>query len=293
MKPIFLLFIGVLGLTACVPAEPRYVVGEAYRMGGVWSYPKEDFALVETGLAEILPMPVFAGQTANGEALTGTGLTGAHRSLQLPAIVRVTNLENGRSLLLRVNDRGPERRGRILGVSARAAALLGMAPGRATRISLAVDADRSRAAIRGLPGSEPSPINIAAAPRGAVAREELAPPPGGREAPRREVQSLPGVTPAQMELRPARPVIEALPETVLQGAARPGLLMIDAGQFSRRDAADQLARRLPSARVRQLGAGRSAVYAVRLGPFADVPSVDLALEQTLAAGVSGAKIVID
>ena len=119
----------LLALAGCVQPQPRYVVGEPYRLGGVWSYPKEDFALVETGLAEVLPAPVLGGQTANGEVLNAQSLTAAHRSLQLPAVIRVTNLENGRSILLRVNDRGPEKRGRILGVSQRAATLLGMALG--------------------------------------------------------------------------------------------------------------------------------------------------------------------
>ena len=283
----------LLALAGCVQPQPRYVVGEPYRLGGVWSYPKEDFALVETGLAEVLPAPVLGGQTANGEVLNAQSLTAAHRSLQLPAVIRVTNLENGRSILLRVNDRGPEKRGRILGVSQRAATLLGMAPGRATQITLSVDAERSRAAMAGLPGAEPAPIAIAAAPRAAVAREDLAPLPGTREAPRRATHPLPSASPG-LEAQPqARPVIEALPETVTQGPAQPGLLVVEVGQFFRADAAQALAARLPGARISQQGRGRNALFRVTLGPFADAAAADLALERTLAAGVSGAKIIID
>lgn len=283
----------LLALAGCVQPQPRYVVGEAYRLGGVWSYPKEEFSLTETGLAEVLPAPVLGGQTANGELWTAQSLTAAHRSLQLPAVIRVTNLENGRSMLLRVNDRGPEKRGRILGVSPRAGALLGMTPGRATQISLEVDAERSRAAMLGLPGAEPAPIAIAAAPRAAVTREDLAPLPGTREAPRREAQALPSASPAPEAQPQARPVIEALPERVSQGSVRPGLLMVEAGQFFRADSAQGLAARLPGARITQQGRGRNAVYRVALGPFAEVAAADLALERTLAAGVSGARIVID
>ena len=54
-----------------------------------------------------------------------------------------------------------------------------------------------------------------------------------------------------------------------------------------------LAARLPGARINQLGSGRSAVFRVALGPFADVPGVDLALERTLASGVSGARIIVE
>lgn len=283
----------LLAFAGCAQPEPRYVVGDPYRLGGVWSYPKEDFTLTETGLAEVLPAPLLGGQTANGEILSAHGLTATHRSLQLPAIIRVTNLENGRSMLLRVNDRGPEKRGRILGVSPRAAALLGMVPGQATRIALEVDAERSRAAMLGLSGSEPAPIAIAAAPRAAVMREDLAPLPGTREAPRREVQPLPSAGVGLESAPQTRRAIEALPAAVIQGPARPGMLMVEVGQFFRADAAQALAARLPGARISQQGRGRNAVFRVSLGPFADVAAADLALERTLAAGVSGSRIVLD
>ena len=273
----------LLTIAGCAQPEPRYVVGDPYRLGGVWSYPQEDYALSETGLAEVLPAPVFGGQTANGEVLMAQGLTAAHRSLQMPAIIRVTNLENGRSMLLRVNDRGPEKPGRILGVSPRAGALLGMTPGRATQIALLVDAEKSRAAAEGLPGQAPPPIAIAAAPRAAVAREELAPLPGTREAPRREVQPLPQ----------GRGTMAPLTETVTQNAPRPGSLLVEAGQFSSRYGAEAVAVRLPGARISQQGRGRNANFRVALGPFAEVRAADFALERTLAAGLSGARIIVE
>jgi rare lipoprotein A len=288
-----ILVAAVLAMAGCTQPEPRYVVGDPYRLGGVWSYPQEDYALSQTGLAEVMAAPMFGGQTANGEVLTAQGLTAAHRSLQLPAIIRVTNLENGRSMLLRVNDRGPEKPGRILGVSPRAGALLGMAPGRATQIALVVDAEMSRAVAEGLPGHALPPIAIAAAPRAAVAREELAPLPGTREAPRRAVQPLPTAAPVQEVAPVTRAAIAALPEAVTQGTPRPGRLFVDAGQFSQRDIAARVAARLPGARVTQLGSGRSASFRVALGPFADVAGADLALERTLASGVSGARIIVE
>ena len=283
----------LLTIAGCAQPEPRYVVGDPYRLGGVWSYPQEDYALSETGLAEVLPAPMFGGQTANGEVLMAQGLTAAHRSLQMPAIIRVTNLENGRSMLLRVNDRGPEKPGRILGVSPRAGALLGMTPGRATQIALLVDAEKSRAAAEGLPGQAPPPIAIAAAPRAAVAREELAPLPGTREAPRREVQPLPSAAPLT-ELAPqGRGTMAPLTETVTQNAPRPGSLFVEAGQFSSRYGAEAVAARLPGARISQQGRGRNANFRVALGPFAEVRAADFALERTLAAGLSGARIIVE
>ncbi len=283
----------LLALAGCAQPEPRYLVGNPYRLGGVWSYPQEDYALSETGLADVLAAPVFGGQTANGEAFSAQGLTAAHRTLQLSAIIRVTNLENGRSILLRVNDRGPEKPGRILGVSPRAGALLGMTPGRATQIALVVDAEKSRAVAEGLPGQAPPPIAIAAAPRAAVAREGLAPLPGTREAPRREVQPLPSAAPAS-EIEPQRRSnTVTLPESVMQTTPRPGVLLVEAGQFSGRSAAEAVAARLPGARITQQGRGRNASFRVALGPFTEVRAADFALERTLAAGLSGARIIVE
>jgi len=287
-------------LAAALPAmagcgtqpEPRYLVGDPYRLGGVWAYPREDYALAETGLAEVLPAPMFGGQTASGEALTAQGLTASHCSLQIPAIIRVTNLENGRSMLLRVHDRGPEKLGRILGVSLRAGALLGMAPGRVTQIALVVDAEMSRAVAEALPGHAPAPVAIAAAPRAAVLREELAPLAGAREAPRRHIQPLPGAAPSA-ELAPQRrgtPL--ALPEAVTQTAPRPGSLFVEAGQFSGRSAAEAVAAYLPGARITQQGRGRNANFRVALGPFDEVRAADFALERALAASLSGARIIV-
>jgi rare lipoprotein A len=288
-----LLAAAVLATVGCTQPEPRYLVGDPYRLGSVWSYPQEDYALSETGLAEVMPVPIFGGQTANGEVLNAQGLTAAHRTLQLPAIIRVTNLENGRSMLLRVNDRGPEKPGRILGVSPRAGALLGMIPGRATQIALVVDAEKSRAVAEGLPGQAPPPIAIAAAPRAAVAREELAPLPGTREAPRRDIQPLPIAAPMSEIAPQRRSNTVTLPETVTQTTPRPGVLLVEAGQFSGRSAAEAVAARLPGARITQQGRGRNSSFRVALGPFADVRAADFALERTLAAGLSGARIIVE
>jgi len=81
----------------------------------------------ETGLAGWHAAPSGGGVTANGESFDLQGLTAAHHTLPLPTIVQVTNLENGRSVELRVNDRGPLPEGRIIDVSRHAAEVLGFA----------------------------------------------------------------------------------------------------------------------------------------------------------------------
>jgi rare lipoprotein A len=102
-----------------------YKVGKPYAIGGTWYYPKEDWNYNETGIASWYGEQFHGRYTADGEVFDLNSLSAAHRTLPLPCVVRITNLENGRSIKLRVNDRGPYARGRIIDVSRRAAQLLG------------------------------------------------------------------------------------------------------------------------------------------------------------------------
>lgn len=278
-------------LAACGGPAPRYLVGDPYRMGGVWSYPREEFSGVETGLATRHAVPGWNARTANGEAWSDGRALGAHRTLQLPAVVAVTNLENGRTLLLRVNDRGPADPGRVIGLSARAAGLLGLPAGGTAQVRVAVDGERSRALAEAAPPAERPPLPIEAAPRAAVVAESLDAPPGARSAaPARAVAPLRQAA-AEAVAPPPREI--PLPETVAQEAPRPGRLMVELGTLSRADAAARLAARAPGARVEAFGPRRDQQYRVRLGPFAGAAAADVALERTLAAGVSGARILVD
>ncbi len=72
-------------------------------------------------------------------------MTAAHRTLPLPSIVRVTNLENGRSLIVRINDRGPYAHNRIIDLSRRSAQLLGVIDNGTARVRVQILADESRA----------------------------------------------------------------------------------------------------------------------------------------------------
>lgn len=100
-------------------------VGKPYRVGENWYYPQEDPHYDKVGMASWYGAKFHGRKTANGETFDMNSLTGAHRTLPMPTFVRVTNLSNGRSLVLRVNDRGPFAPGRIIDVSRRAAQLLG------------------------------------------------------------------------------------------------------------------------------------------------------------------------
>jgi rare lipoprotein A len=139
-----------------------YKVGKPYKVGDDWYYPSEDFSKTETGIASWYG-PTFHGKrTANGEIYDQHELTAAHRTLQMPSLVRVTNLENGRSIVVRINDRGPFKRGRVIDVSKRAAELLGFINQGTARVRLEVLEKESRkiaAAARG--GMDTSRITLA------------------------------------------------------------------------------------------------------------------------------------
>jgi rare lipoprotein A len=102
----------------------HYRVGEPYKVKGRWYKPKEDPQYAATGQASWYG-PNFHGRlTANGEIYDQYALTAAHPTMPLPSYARVTNVDNGRSVIVRVNDRGPFSDKRIIDLSLRAAAML-------------------------------------------------------------------------------------------------------------------------------------------------------------------------
>ena len=102
-----------------------YKIGNPYVVDGKRYYPKKNLNYDEKGIASWYG-PKFHGKlTANGEVFNQYKLTAAHKTLTLGTVVRVTNLDNGKSLILRINDRGPYVDGRILDCSFGATKKLG------------------------------------------------------------------------------------------------------------------------------------------------------------------------
>ena len=102
-----------------------YKVGKPYEINGIRYYPQEYEYYKEIGLASWYGDDFHNKKTANGETFNMNEMTAAHKTLPLPSIVRVTNLENGRSVVVRVNDRGPFVDNRIIDLSKKAADALG------------------------------------------------------------------------------------------------------------------------------------------------------------------------
>lgn len=118
-------------LTACTGSSnkapyPGVKVGKPYQIYGRWYNPSYDADYDEIGMASWYGPGFHGGKTANGERFDQEELTAAHRTLPLPSIVRVTNLNNGKSALVRINDRGPFARDRIIDLSKASATSLGI-----------------------------------------------------------------------------------------------------------------------------------------------------------------------
>lgn len=106
---------------------PRKATSRPYAIKGIWYHPQAHYEYEEEGIASYYGGgDIFHGRpTATGETFDMNEITAAHKTLPLPCIAEVTNLENGRQIQLKVNDRGPFIRGRIIDVSRRVAQLLG------------------------------------------------------------------------------------------------------------------------------------------------------------------------
>lgn len=169
-----------------------YKVGRPYQISGIWYYPKVEYDYVETGIASWYG-PGFHGKaTANGETYDQNALTAAHRTLPLPSMVRVTNLENGRSLVLRLNDRGPFKRGRIIDLSKRAADLLGVTRQGTAKVRVELLEQESRLLAAIAQGLEVPKNRPQAAPTIAVTAIPLDPPETPAEAQPPPPRFLPG-----------------------------------------------------------------------------------------------------
>jgi len=302
------LAIAALALAACSTATrgpttagpthaPGYKVGDPYQINGVWYYPAEDWSYDETGIASWYGEDFHGKYTANGEVFDLNATTGAHRTLPLPSVVQVTNLENGRSIQVRVNDRGPFARGRIIDLSRRSAQLLGF-EGKGTakvRVKILVPESIQVASLAGRAGPQ---LELAAnqpkaAPVEKVAAESLPAPPGVAVA---SAQPSRGAT-GGMPTIPAREVVTDTPlsDKVMTVPVRPTQIFIQAGAFASMDRAWRLKVQLDNfgnVTITDAKVGGTIVYRVRLGPVPTVEQADALLDKVGTASPD-ARIVVN
>ena len=280
------------------PNAGIYKIGIPYQIQGTWYYPKEQPDYDETGVASWYGPTFYGKHTANGEVFDANALTAAHRTLPMPVNVRVTNLDNGRSIVVRVNDRGPFAKGRIIDLSEHAAELLGYKQAGTAKVRVTFVARADLGDGRPPPSDTPPEIASAvpAAPTGVVASNDLAPVPGTTVAPEPAATAI-TAKPLPTPLAPtADTAVATQPTGIVSEVPVPAAthLYVQVGVFSAYSNAARLQARLGDGLdISPVTRNGQKLYRVRLGPFDEIEDADKALARVSASGSNDAKIIVD
>ncbi len=327
-KPVrFFVILALLAdATACssrhhAPAQAQrgmYKIGAPYTIDGITYVPTEEFQHVETGVASWYG-PGFHGKyTANGEVYDQSERTAAHRTLQMPSVLRVTNIENGQSTIVRVNDRGPFARARILDVSRAAAEELGMVGNGTARVrveqlemesqamkQIALNgggADEQRSALEKYVAGRRGPPAV-------VATAQATPPPS--QTPTVTVYPSNPRSPAVTPMEASGGAGAAAPSAGTFGNGRPtvasiasaatspqpaGGFYIQTGAFSTVGNAEKqrgLVTSYGSTEISPASSGGREVYRVRLGPYSTQEAAGMVADRLRRSGYGDARVVAD
>jgi rare lipoprotein A len=276
-----------------------YKIGAPYKIDGVTYTPQEEFNHVETGVASWYGPGFHGKSTANGERYDQADRTAAHRTLQMPSIVRVTNLSNGQSTVVRINDRGPFARDRVIDLSRTAAQELDIVRNGTARVkieqlqaeSLAVKdvaingggpAEQNQAVAQAASGKLPQqqpPQQVVA-----MAQPAAAPPPAPVQAVAQEPASSGNGGPTIASLASAPP------------AASGGGFYVQTGAFSSAENAERqrgAVRSYGSSEISQASASGRDVYRVRLGPYTTSDAAGIVADRLKRSGYGDARVVAD
>lgn len=295
------------------PEGGQYKVGKPYQVNGTWYTPKEDWEYIEVGTASWYGDEFHGRKTANGDRFDKNQLTAAHRTLPMPSLIRVTNLTNGRTAVLRVNDRGPFTRGRILDVSHAAARVLGFEGQGTAQVKVELLAEESRRLAQEmgvklpdqLPRRDPlvdMQTSSLAQPVQAVETVELEAPPTTTQA--HAVISEP-VSVFSTPPDPSGKVISAAPPDEPMPMPRGNFgapaesgsgVFIQVGSFSKIENVERLKDRLQNlghVQVVTLEKNGKKLYRVRLGPLQNEQQARSLRDKIADLGIMDAKIITD
>lgn len=285
--------------------QGTFKVGTPYRIKGQLYRPQETYNFEQTGIASWYGPNFHGKKTANGEIYDMYELTAAHKTLQMPSLVRVTNLENGKSIVVRINDRGPFSRGRIIDLSKRGAELLGFKNQGTAKVKLQLLPNESRQIAQAAKdGRSTRGVEVAM-------NEEGFQPISHRRTPQQQSKYNTNTQTAQNAAVPQveradlhsssvpghinngrfypDPVVKKVPVT-------PTSIYVQAGSFGNPANAEQLAynlRNMGNAHVRPAMVNGQNFYRVRIGPLASVPEADTMLERLASIGQADAIVVVD
>lgn len=265
-------------LSACAGHAPRPAavarapggvkIGQPYVVLGKQYFPADDRGYDTTGVASWYG-PTFHGlSTANGETYNQDGLTAAHKTLPMPSYVEVSNLDNGRKLTVRINDRGPFVDGRIIDLSRKSAQLLGVdGPGTA------------RVRVRRVFPDGAQVVALAPPPR-VAARPPVAAP---------VLSAQPERTVADVPVAPTVP--DAPVATVAIPGAASGGIYVQVAALSDAGRAAWLGGFLAPIGPVVTERTASGLTRVRIGPYQDAGEATPILARVQAAGYTDARLV--
>jgi len=297
------------GKGASTAQRGTYKVGAPYRIDGVLYTPKEEFNHVETGVASWYGPGFHGKSTANGERYDQSDRTAAHRTLQMPSIVRVTNLANGQSTVVRINDRGPFASSRVIDLSRTAAQELDIIRNGTARVRIEqLQAESLAVKEVALNGGGP-----------AEQQQALAQLSSGRRAPSQAPQVMATAQPtaepppAQVQAGwPANPRSSAVADerpassgkggptigslASAQPATSGGSFYVQTGSFSTAENAERqrgAVRSYGTSEISQASASGREVYRVRLGPYTTSDAAGIVADRLKRSGYGDARVVSD
>ena len=275
-----------------VTAAPRYKVGNPYKVAGIWYYPERNLTYDETGIGSWYG-DEFAGKlTANGEIFDPELVTAAHKTLPMPTVVRVTNLDNGKSLVVRINDRGPFVAGRIIDLSREAARRIGYKDNGLARVRVQVLAEQSlRLEKLAKNGKFPS---VGGVPATAMPEVEAAAKPtvnltAKSNTGRSEYSSTNGQSALDLLSQSRVGEVMTVAPVITQ-------IWVQVGAFHSESSAASVLTKVKTAGNGEISSTSKAgqtLHRVRLGPMQSVSEADQLLDNVVKIGFSGARIVVD
>ncbi len=263
-----------------------YKIGEPYQVNNIWYRPEENYKYREVGIASWYGPDFHKGVTANGETYNMHAMSAAHRTLPLPSIVKVTNLDNGKFVVVRVNDRGPFVNNRVIDLSKAAAERLDFIDKGTAKVKVEILADESKALKKRILKNGGKVV-------------------GG--APITDEQAAQAVAAEPVVLVPQEVVVEesAIAQSVTtveplyspkkqKAVALSGNYYIQAGAFSQQENALGVQNRLSSfgnVSIQNLDRQTGTIYRVRIGPFETGEQAVELMENIEKSGYSDIRLI--
>ncbi len=259
-----------------VMPRPIYKVGNKYSVNNKYYFPKKDLYYNKTGIASWYG-PKFHGKlTANGEIYNQYALTAAHKTLPIPSAVRVTNLQNNKSVILRINDRGPFVNDRIIDLSSKAADILDLKKKGTGLVRVTILKEKSLMLeklakdglfpeIYNLPKSEVPKVNV------------------------------PKMTSVKIEGSKKSNIVKRKINYDFKNAKKEFSIYIKLASFNSMASAKLMKEKLSyieKIKIYKVHADSQVLYQVKAGPFLSVEKVDKLHLLLLKKGMQGAKIII-